>query len=150
MICFTGISCNLVSSKSIKSETCSQVGKPERNVTLMYGMHHENVQHKLIGHVHTLKECVELACRRANTSLAYTSRFDCYSVVCKGNEELCWFLPSFHNPTLVFARLERKGKVNDASQVETGGCWIPAHCRQPNYEFIAGPPVTCRTNHLSK
>ncbi|KXJ12341.1 uncharacterized protein LOC110242303 [Exaiptasia diaphana] len=112
-----GISCNLVSSKNIKSETCSQVGKPERNVTLMYGMHHKNVQINLIGHVGTLKECVELACRRENTSLAYTSRFDCYSVVCKGDEELCWFLPSFHNPTLVFARLERK--VNDASLERT-------------------------------
>lgn len=88
-------------------EKCSQIGPPESNVTLMKGFHNPSVEHLLIGHVRTLKECVEIACKRKNASLAYTSRFDCYAIRCKGDEEACWLLPSFKNPSLVFARLDR-------------------------------------------
>lgn len=87
----------------------------------MYGLHNENVKHALIGHVKTLKECVSIACKRENASLAYTSRFDCYSVTCHGDEELCWLLPSFNNPSLVFARLDRKRMGNDDVKI-TGKC----------------------------
>jgi hypothetical protein len=105
---FTGSS-NDVSSKNIVPKfTCSQIGVPEKNVTLMYGMENPNVKRSLIGHVKTLKECVEIACRIENSSLAYTSRFDCYAVTCNGEEELCWLLPSFNNPSLVFVRLKRE------------------------------------------
>lgn len=83
----------------------------------MYGLDNAKVEKSLIGHVKSLKECVEIACRRENASLAFTSRFDCYSVTCHGDEELCWLLPSFNNPTLVFARLERK-KLDDSQKLK--------------------------------
>lgn len=78
----------------------------------MNGFDNPKVDRLLIGHVRTLKECVEIACRRENVSLAYTSRFDCYGIRCNGDEEACWLLPSFKNPTLLFARLHRGIPVN--------------------------------------
>lgn len=113
---FAGFCCAFPSRTTPSdSRSCYQTGAPEKNVTLMYGLDNPNVEKSLIAHVKSLKECVEIACRRENASLAFLSRFDCYSVTCHGDEELCWLLPSFNNPTLVFARLERK-KLDDSKK----------------------------------
>jgi hypothetical protein len=73
----------------------------------MYGFEDPRVHRHILGHVKTLEECVQIACRRENISVAYTSRFDCFGIACDGEEETCWLLPSFQTPTLVFARLKR-------------------------------------------
>ncbi|EDO44972.1 predicted protein [Nematostella vectensis] len=75
----------------------------------MYGLEGPKVERFMLGHFRNdpLNSCVEAACKRENVSVAYTSRYDCYGLVCHGEEEVCWFLPSFDNPSLVFARLQR-------------------------------------------
>lgn len=97
------------SKATLKQEalSCSQIGRPESNVTLMNGLDNPKVHRFILGHVKTLEECVQIACKRQNITLAYTSRFDCFGISCDGEEETCWLLPSFQNPTLVFARLQR-------------------------------------------
>lgn len=86
----------------------------------MYGLENAKVERLLIGHVGSLKECVQLACRRENVSLAYTSRFDCFGIRCNGDKEACWLLPSFKHPTLVFARIHREVAVTSGDTVKKG------------------------------
>jgi len=100
--------------------SCSQIGNAETNVTLMNGFKNPKVQRFMLGHVGTLRECVQIACRRENVSLAYTSRFDCYGISCNGDQEACWLLPSFQNPTLVFARIQRGVSIGSEGENKTG------------------------------
>ncbi|XP_031554877.1 uncharacterized protein LOC116291804 isoform X2 [Actinia tenebrosa] len=122
----------LCSKATLKQDasSCSQIGRPESNVTLMNGLDNPKVHRFILGHVKTLEDCVQIACKRENISLAYISRFDCFGISCDGEEETCWLLPSFQYPTLVFARLQRGIPKVHNTTINKAGKLSKVHAKQ--------------------